>query len=106
MIIKPTQRLYLIECNDHGEVFYKLGVTGSSINRRFCSGTGRTRAMPYKYTILLDLIVNFDLALKIENIIFDEFSSYHPAIKFCGYLECFEVSEALIQKILEMVKNG
>ena len=99
-------RLYLIRCEKDSESFYKVGVTGNTINRRFNTSLGGSRAMPYFYEVLIDVVIDFDKTLEIEDIICNEFESHLPNIKFGGYLECLVESEDIIKRTWELINNG
>jgi len=80
-------KVYIIECWDENERFYKIGRTFNKINLRF-SGN---KTMPYNFRIIKifegesEEIYKLENGLKKEN---KEFK-YLPTKKFGGRYECF-----------------
>jgi len=80
-------KVYIIECWDENERFYKIGRTYRNINNRFSSN----KEMPYKYKILKifkglsEEIYDLEKELKNKN---KEYK-YIPTKKFNGMYECF-----------------
>ena len=78
---------YILECNNENESFYKIGITSSSIKRRYQS----KRFMPYNYNIVLELKGSsqyvWDLETKLKQ---NLKNSYRPLIPFGGsHTECY-----------------
>lgn len=88
-----ADQLYIIKCYNDSELFIKVGITGTSIGRRY-GGHGGNKTMPYQYDVIGQLIDNNGLmdVIKLEDFIYDEFKScsHEPNIKFGGYLECYK----------------
>lgn len=84
---KEPMLLYIIQCYNADEVFYKIGVTKRKFKERFTAS-----AMPYKYKIL-----HIHRASKFECILLEDFLTteynnlaYKPKIDFGGKTECFK----------------
>lgn len=79
--------LYLIECSDKDEKFYKIGITFNSVNKRYCSN----KSMPYKFTIVFEKMGDPGSIWDTEKNILRKFKSYKhsPKISFKGQTECF-----------------
>lgn len=80
-------KLYLIKCWNDSECFYKVGITLSSINKRF-----RGNFMPYNYKVLASFVSDpctiYDTETSIHK--FSNKFHYKPKIKFGGSArECF-----------------
>lgn len=81
---KPA-KVYTIQCWNDDENFYKIGLTTTSIERRF-----RGNAMPYRYRIIDVIYTNLYDAVYLENKMHEENKhSYEPKLHFHGYTECF-----------------
>lgn len=106
LIYLDKERIYLIRCINDSESFYKVGITGNTISRRYGTSIGGSRAMPYFYDVLIDEVIDFNEALNIEDIICSEFESHKPLIKFGGYLECLVENEDIIKRTWELIENG
>ncbi len=81
-------KLYILKCFNEEEIFYKIGITSSTVEHRFRS----KHWMPYKYEILKiiestdsDFIFSLERKLHKENTQF----LYKPKIWFDGFTECF-----------------
>lgn len=80
-------KVYIIECWNDEERFFKIGRTYHTVGRRFRN----SRSIPYKWKLIKeiegdsDTIFNLENELKKENKIF----KYTPKLKFCGMHECF-----------------
>lgn len=81
-------KLYIINCFNNDESFYKIGITSNSLEKRFnCS-----HWMPYNYKIIKiieseDSDYIFDLEKKLHKI--NRKYKYKPKIFFDGFSECF-----------------
>lgn len=84
--------LYFLKCYNEYETFYKIGITGRDIKKRF---SGKL-LMPYKYDVLLEikdedagLIYSMEKFLKKSL----KENRYIPKISFNGKTECFSKLE-------------
>lgn len=79
-------KVYLIKCSGNGEVFYKIGKTFSSINKRF-----KPSLMPYNFKVLETITGDAYQISELERLIQDENKKYryNPNLKFSGMHECF-----------------
>jgi len=77
-------KLYIIKCWNDEEVFYKVGITYTTIEKRF-------KRFPYKYTVALLYEGRCDDMFKLEKSIHrrNKSSKYIPKKRFDGYTECF-----------------
>lgn len=78
-------KIYLIECFDSDELFYKIGITCRGVLNRFYG------AIPYEYKILREVDGEAGLVWDCEKKLFSIFkqNSYVPRKKFAGSTECF-----------------
>lgn len=95
-------KLYLIQCHNESESFYKVGITRMAMSDRF-SG----RSMPYEYEIV-KIIENgaafiWDLEKKLHRFLKEH--RYKPSIAFAGESECFSHIPKEILRLLDKV-NG
>jgi hypothetical protein len=83
-------KLYILECWNEEEKFYKIGRTFNTLFERF-----KFNKIPYKYKILklikssAEEIYNQEINLKKIN----KKHKYIPKLKFCGMYECFNKLE-------------
>lgn len=86
-------KVYVIKCWNKDEIFYKVGKTYNTINRRFI----QSKYMPYKYEIL-KVFENVELTEQSSREIsekeqqlknYNKEHKYIPKIKFGGMYECF-----------------
>jgi hypothetical protein len=87
--------LYILECFNDTEKFYKIGITSTSIKRRYNSST----KMPYLYSIVKEIIGDpveiYNLETKLHQL--NKENQYIPSIQFCGYAtECFKEYKEII----------
>lgn len=79
-------KVYIIECWNNNEKFYKIGRTFRLINLRFHSKT-----MPYNYKILKIYVDNakniYNLETKLKKL--NKLNKYTPKLKFNGKHECY-----------------
>lgn len=80
--------LYILKCFNDSEIFYKVGITNSSVKIRYSS----KEKMPYQYEIIKEITKDsgeiWDLELLIKQTL-KQFK-YNPQIKFKGSAtECF-----------------
>ena len=88
--------VYCIQMQEKdGTKFYKIGFTRHSIQYRFntkVDSKERRVRMPYKYTTIFEITLDYELAIKKEKELHDLHSEYRyiPLIKFDGSAtECF-----------------
>lgn len=79
---------YTLRCWDDEEEFYKIGITSTSISKRYSS----KRSMPYKYEIVNKIVsedpnIIWDIEQKNKKLL--KIYSYIPKIKFDGITECY-----------------
>lgn len=98
--LKEEAKVYLIECWNDDERFYKIGITKNTIDKRFYGNVN----MPYNYKTLKLIHTNKYDATYIEKGLHEKHEeySYQPKIKFAGHTECF--SYIILDKI-EQSKN-
>lgn len=79
--------LYLINCFDEYENFYKIGITTKPVKHRF---SGK-EAMPYYYTVEFLLIGEAEWLWDLEKLLHREYKlhKYLPEKEFGGRYECF-----------------
>lgn len=84
-------KVYIIECWNENEHFYKIGRTFNTVTKRF---TGQ-RNMPYNYKIIrlyeetAEEIIKLETKLKSMN----KQNKYVPEISFNGFQECYKQLE-------------
>jgi hypothetical protein len=81
-------KVYIIECWNDNEIFYKIGRTFTKTEKRFKSNGKR---FPYKFKVLKEIIGDADNIFKLENTmknIHKEYQ-YEPKIYFQGHKECY-----------------
>jgi len=85
--------LYIIRCFNNEELFFKIGITTHSIEKRFYANR-----LPYKYEIIRivngspEEIYTMEKNIKIEM----KEHRYLPKKKFCGYTECYSNGKGVI----------
>lgn len=92
--------LYVIQCFDENELFYKVGISYYGANRRFNS-KGK---MPYNFKILNEIKGNAELVWDLEKKIHKLLKQYRiaPIKAFHGSTECFR---EIPHKVKELIKN-
>lgn len=82
--------IYVIECKNNNENFYKIGISKSGALKRF--GVIKNKRMPYDYKILCEFVCNRYNATYLEKELHKlfEHNKYIPSVKFQGYTECFD----------------
>ena len=80
--------LYILECFNDKEKFFKIGITSRSIKERYKSKS----EMPYAYSVIKEIVGDaayiYDLETKLHNL--NKEYKYIPLIPFDGHLtECF-----------------
>lgn len=92
--------LYVIECSQGSEIFYKIGITSRDIETRF-----KKAGFPYDYKIIADIkgapSFIFDLEKKLQRLARQD--NYKPAIHFGGSTECFS---RLSKGVLDIIKGA
>ena len=80
-------KLYIIECFDKDERFYKIGKTFNSLKQRF-----KKNNFPYSYNILKVTKGDPIYISKLERNYFKTLKNYKytPLKQFAGYTECFK----------------
>lgn len=92
--------LYVLKCYGENEVFYKIGITCSSISKRF-----RSASIPYDYDVVYKVVGEagfiWDLELSLHRA--NKRNQYKPKTSFDGYTECFSEidkdSEILLDRL-------
>lgn len=83
---KSKSNLYVIECYNNTEHFYKIGITAQEVKRRFYG-----KQMPYEYKVVTLIKFNsgfsWDLERQIHRVLRD--FKYRPSVEFRGDTECF-----------------
>lgn len=79
--------LYVLECFNDTERFYKIGITSLSIKKRYAS----TRDLPYAYSVVKEIVGDGAYIYDLEKELHKEHKvyKYTPSIQFKGNTECF-----------------
>ena len=88
-------KLYILKCFNDEEEFYKIGITMTTIRKRYPT----KKSMPYKYETTLLLEGEAGQIWDLEKKLHKQFSTlyYTPKLSFAGQYECFkELSEEII----------
>lgn len=95
--------LYIIECYNNSEQFYKVGITSKSVRNRFANNTH----MPYNISIIREYRLLPECAYDLENIVLREFAqySYNPEINFGGSTECFSICAPVVKFLNAKIKD-
>lgn len=96
--------MYVIHCKDHGESFYKIGITSRTVKKRFIS----KGHLPYDFTELYviegEAAYIYDLENKIHALLKDH--HYSPKIDFKGSVyECFTHITKPVEKLLKQLDS-
>ena len=85
--------LYVIECQNNTEHFYKVGITSKSIGERFKD----LRKMPYRYTEIFKTTGQSDDIYNLEKRLHAllKGNRYRPSLYFNGHTECFTTIEPI-----------
>lgn len=88
--------LYVLQCWNNFEKFYKIGITSNSIKKRYYG-----KKMPYVFKIIYELKSNSENIWNLEKNIKKKYKEYKyvPKIDFGGKHECFN-SLLLIEEII------
>jgi len=87
---RDTAILYVLRIYSDSETFYKIGITSSTINRRYASKS--KLSAEYNYEIIQEIHDNPETIWKLEKQLLKIYKDYHyiPQIPFAGSLtECF-----------------
>jgi len=86
--------LYLIECFNENEKFYKIGITIRSVKKRFNS----KKSMPYQFKNILEIKGEsnklYYLEKELHLYLYDY--KYVPNIKFLGQNECYILNKKIL----------
>lgn len=96
--------MYVIHCKEHGESFYKIGITSRTVKKRFIS----KGHLPYDFTELYviegEAAYIYDLENKIHALLKDH--HYSPKIDFKGSVyECFTHITKPVEKLLKQLES-
>lgn len=93
--------LYLVRLKKGEEDFLKIGITSTSIAKRF-------QTLPYDLTEELVLSLPLEVAFTTESSILSQFSkyAYKPLERFGGYTECFSIECLSEIKNVLLARNG
>ena len=82
--------LYILECFNEQEKFFKIGITSRSIKQRYSSKV----QMPYAYSIVKEIVGDPEYIYDLETKLHKEHKDfrYTPKLFFKGNTECFNVS--------------
>lgn len=103
--VKMTQKynkekaiLYLVELYDEDERFLKVGITTTSISKRF-------KELNYKIRKIKSVTSDIKTIFKLETKVLSTFKkkSYRPKQKFSGQTECFQLNSK--KEIVEYIKR-
>lgn len=80
-------KVYIVECWNNDEHFYKIGRTFKKTNTRFNNNI----VMPYNFTLIKEITGTANEIYKKESMLkkFNKENKYIPRIKFDGVHECF-----------------
>lgn len=94
--------LYIIKCYDNKESFYKIGITTTSISKRY----GGKSKIPYDYELIYEYKSNLYDCFKIEQSTIINFKNkkYIPKKQFGGMYECIKLDSEL-NKFLQVLKG-
>lgn len=81
--------IYLLKFYNESEIFYKVGITSNSIEKRYRS---TYKPSDYKIETILEIKNTPEFCWDLENLIKIYFKdiTYIPKIKFVGYTECYK----------------
>lgn len=79
---------YVIEIFNETENFIKVGITSSSVSRRY---SGKLNG--YSYNLIYQIDLDLEKSVLIESEIISNFKKYSPLNVFAGSLECIESTE-------------
>jgi hypothetical protein len=81
-------KVYIIQCWNENENFFKIGRTFVSVKERFISKT----EMPYFYKVVKVFEGSAEDMYKLETVLkgLNKYKKYQPSLKFNGSKECFK----------------
>ena len=101
----PTKKdipaiLYLVQLNDNGSNYYKIGITARNLTKRF---NGKLR----KLTVVITQNTTLYHAYMLEQQILSNLiqHSYHPKVKFSGHTECLNINDEVLCYIQNKVNE-
>lgn len=95
--------VYVIKCytKNLNEVFYKIGITGEGVERRF-----KKTVWDYKYDVLFEIFGSpsyvFDLEKRLHSLLRP--FRYQPSKHFHGHTECFSEIPKDVEKLLKSLE--
>ena len=94
--------LYLIVCYSDFETFYKIGITSTSIEKRFSSYN-----MPYEYEVIRSITLSPEKVYDLESSLMKDLSAYRyrPKQVFGGYTECFSELPIILERWEKVLFN-
>lgn len=94
--------LYVIKCWKDGEVFYKIGKTFMTLNRRF-SGN---KTMPYEWKLLTKVVGSSGYISELERKLHNNLKDYRyePTVVFNGSHECY--TESILKQVNTLIKDN
>lgn len=97
---KGLGALYIIRCVKGSEIFYKIGITSQTVQKRYSS----TKAMPYDYKIVSIIDGGADFIFDLEKTIHRILKKHRhkPSIGFGGESECFVTIKPINSLIKEL----
>ena len=94
---------YIIECYEHKEVFYKIGISSTDVDKRY---SGKSK-MPYQYNIVGDIKLYPKIVYDLENHILKELVGYRyePSKSFKGKTECFSELQPILKCLAKYLND-
>ena len=94
---------YIIECYEHKEVFYKIGISSTDVDKRY---SGKSK-MPYQYNIVGDIKLYPKIIYDLENHILKELVGYRyePSKSFKGKTECFSELQPILKCLAKYLND-
>ena len=97
-----TSNLYLVECVDGDEKFYKLGIAIKGVKKRYYG-----LRMPYRlntiFEIELKAALAWDMEKRLHNLLKEH--KYQPKISFRGETECFSQIPNEVKRFLKNLEQ-
>ena len=94
--------LYVVECKNNGEIFFKVGITSKSVEHRFRKQT----YIPYNFKSIYEVVNTpefiYDLEHKLHALLKEY--RYKPSLKFRGCTECFTTIKP-IENLLKSLQH-
>lgn len=95
-------KVYILECSNNSEHFYKIGRTFLKTDMRF-----KSNKLPYSYKILHEVISeNPEYICKLESELkaSNKVNKYIPLVRFEGMYECFSNIDDTLNLIKDLIK--